>query len=294
MVIRFPSVLQPLPYSSFILSLAHKSSRGNRADIFVCLQSASRRRAFAALWRRREGGRAGASPRRFAYFRNHRVAHSVLECPPSAVLLRRTGGGPPPIFPEAYPTVPMLTGTAISVPGPPKLQTSYPRKWHERKPFRVVLVFRGLKHFHLPIFHPPSSILYASAMHFQKITIIGVGLLGGSIGLAVRRRKLARQTAGFVRRRASLKDCEKAGAVDFATTDLLAAVWDADLVILCAPARANASLPRGCCPALKPGAIVTDVGSVKAGVVRELETLIARSRAHFVGSHPLAGAEKTA
>ena len=46
-------------------------------------------------------------------------------------------------------------------------------------------------------------------------------------------------------------------------------------------------------PALKPGAIVTDVGSVKAGVVRELESLIAKSGAHFVGSHPMAGAEKT-
>ena len=55
-------------------------------------------------------------------------------------------------------------------------------------------------------------------MQFQKITIIGVGLLGGSIGLAVKRRKLAREVAGFVRRDASLKDCEKAGAVDYATT----------------------------------------------------------------------------
>ena len=149
------------------------------------------------------------------------------------------------------------------------------------------------KTFPSSIFHPPSSILYASAVQFRKITIIGVGLLGGSIGLAVRRRKLARQTAGFVRRRASLKDCERAGAVDFATTDLLAAVWDADLVILCAPLGQMHPLAARMLPALKPGAIVTDVGSVKAGVVRELETLIARSRAHFVGSHPLAGAEKT-
>ncbi len=59
-------------------------------------------------------------------------------------------------------------------------------------------------------------------MPFQKITIIGVGLLGGSIGLAAKKRRLAREVAGFVRRATSLKDCEKAGAVDFATTDLLA------------------------------------------------------------------------
>jgi len=90
-----------------------------------------------------------------------------------------------------------------------------------KKTFRVIRVFRGLS---ISIFHLPSSILYAAVVHFRKITIIGVGLLGGSLGLAVRRRKLARLTAGFVRRTASLKDCERTGAVDFATTDLLAAV----------------------------------------------------------------------
>ena len=130
-------------------------------------------------------------------------------------------------------------------------------------------------------------------MLFKKITIIGIGLLGGSIGLAVKRRKLARQIAGFVRRRASLKDCERAGAVDFATTDLLAAVWDADLVILCIPLAQMRSRVRAMLPALKRGAIVTDVGSVKASVVRELESLIQKSGARFVGSHPMAGAEKT-
>jgi prephenate dehydrogenase len=130
-------------------------------------------------------------------------------------------------------------------------------------------------------------------VHFRKITIIGVGLLGGSLGLAVKRRKLAGQTAGFVRRRASLKDCERAGAVDVATTDLLAAVWDADLVILCTPLAQMRSRIREMLPALKRGAIVTDVGSVKASVVRELESLVAGAGAHFVGSHPMAGAEKT-
>jgi prephenate dehydrogenase len=145
----------------------------------------------------------------------------------------------------------------------------------------------------ISIFHLPSSILYSSVVHFRKITIIGVGLLGGSIGLAVRRRKFARQTAGFVRRRASLKDCERAGAVDFATTDLPAAVWDADLVILCLPLSQMRPVVERMLPALKRGAIVTDVGSVKASVVRELELLIQKSGAHFVGSHPMAGAEKT-
>jgi prephenate dehydrogenase len=129
-------------------------------------------------------------------------------------------------------------------------------------------------------------------VQFKKITIVGVGLLGGSIGLAVRNGKLAREVAGFVRRTASLKDCERAGAVDYATTDLLAAVSSADLVILCTPLAQMRSLAQQILPALKRGAIVTDVGSVKAGVVRELESLVAKSGAHFIGSHPMAGGEK--
>lgn len=132
-------------------------------------------------------------------------------------------------------------------------------------------------------------------MRFRKITIVGVGLLGGSIGLAARRRKLVPPggVAGFVRRAARIKDCERAGAVDFATTDLPAAVWDADLVILCTPLAQMLPRVREVLPALKRGAIVTDVGSVKTGVVRDLEPLVAKTGAHFVGSHPMAGAEKT-
>ena len=130
-------------------------------------------------------------------------------------------------------------------------------------------------------------------MQFQKISVIGVGLLGGSIGLAARRRSLAREVAGFVRRAASLKDCEKTGAVDYATTDLLAAVSNADLIILCTPLSQMRSLTEQFLPALKRGAIVTDVGSAKAIVVKDVCDLIRKAGAHFIGSHPMAGAEKT-
>ncbi|MEJ0091501.1 MAG: prephenate dehydrogenase/arogenate dehydrogenase family protein [Limisphaerales bacterium] len=129
-------------------------------------------------------------------------------------------------------------------------------------------------------------------MQFQKISIIGVGLLGGSIGLAARQRKLAGEIAGFVRRPASLKDCEKTGAVDYATTDLLAAVSNSDLVVLCTPLAQMRPLAEQFLPALKRGTIVTDVGSVKAGVVRELESLVMTAGAHFIGGHPMAGGEK--
>lgn len=142
------------------------------------------------------------------------------------------------------------------------------------------------------IFHLPSSIRYAPEVRWNKITLVGVGLLGGSLGLALRRRKLAKLIAGYVRREASIKDCERAGVTDFATTDLLAAVSDADLVVLCTPLAQMKPLLNQMLPALKRGAIVTDVGSVKGSVVKDVEAMIAKAGAHFVGSHPMAGGEK--
>jgi prephenate dehydrogenase len=128
---------------------------------------------------------------------------------------------------------------------------------------------------------------------FRKIDLVGVGLLGGSLALAIRERKLAELLQGYVRRDASLAECERAGLKDFATRDLLAAVGDADLVILCTPLAQMRELIERALPAVKPGAIVTDVGSVKGSVVAEMEPLVARARAHFIGAHPMAGAEKT-
>ncbi|HEY4417262.1 MAG TPA: prephenate dehydrogenase/arogenate dehydrogenase family protein [Verrucomicrobiae bacterium] len=138
-----------------------------------------------------------------------------------------------------------------------------------------------------------SQFRYSPRVQFQKITIIGVGLLGGSLGLAVRKNRVAGEIAGFVRTDKAVADCEKFGATDYATTDILAAVSKADLVILCTPVAQMRSLAEQFLPALKRGAIVTDVGSVKADVVRELTPLIAKAGAQFIGSHPMAGAEKT-
>jgi len=144
----------------------------------------------------------------------------------------------------------------------------------------------------ISIFHPPALILYSLGVQFRKITIIGVGLLGGSLGLAARQRRLAKEIAGYARREKTIAECEKSGVLDYATTDLLAAVSGADFVILCTPLAQMRSLTEQFLPALKCGAIVTDVGSVKADVVRELEALVKKAGAHFVGSHPMAGGEK--
>ena len=130
-------------------------------------------------------------------------------------------------------------------------------------------------------------------MRWKKITLVGVGLLGGSLGMALRQRRLAGSVVGFVRRAASVPECEALGAVELATLDLQRAVAGAELIVLCTPIAQMRGLLVQMLPALKPGAIVTDVGSVKGSVVRDLEAVVAKAGAHFVGSHPMAGAEKT-
>jgi prephenate dehydrogenase len=129
-------------------------------------------------------------------------------------------------------------------------------------------------------------------VRWKKITLIGVGLLGGSLGMALRKRRLAGSVVGFVRRAESVEECKGCGAVNLATLDLQRAVAGAELIVLCTPLAQMRGLVEQMLPALKPGAIVTDVGSVKGSVVRDLEARVAKAGAHFVGSHPMAGAEK--
>jgi len=130
-------------------------------------------------------------------------------------------------------------------------------------------------------------------MHWQQITLVGVGLLGGSLGLAARKRRLASRVIGFVRRQASVAECEQAGACDKAEVNLEAAVRGSDFIVFCTPLAQMRELAERMLPAIKREAVITDVGSVKGSVVTELEPLFARAGAYFVGSHPMAGAEKT-
>jgi prephenate dehydrogenase len=129
-------------------------------------------------------------------------------------------------------------------------------------------------------------------MHWNQISLIGVGLLGGSLGLAAKARRLADRVVGFVRRPASVTECLQTGAVDKAELDLLKAVENADLIVLCTPIAQMPDLVLRMTPAIKPGALITDVGSVKAGLVRDLEPMAKDAAACFIGSHPMAGAEK--
>jgi prephenate dehydrogenase len=131
-------------------------------------------------------------------------------------------------------------------------------------------------------------------MHWQKIALVGVGLLGGSLGQVVRQRQLAGRVAGYVRRAKSISECLAAGAVDEAETDLHHVVGGADLIVLGTPIAQMPELVERLLPSLRSGALLTDVGSVKASLVTALEPLVAGAGvgAHFIGSHPMAGAEK--
>jgi len=130
-------------------------------------------------------------------------------------------------------------------------------------------------------------------MRWNKISLIGMGLMGGSLALAVRQAQLALKIHAYVRRDSSVTECAKLAAMDFVTLDLKEAVKDADFIVFCTPLAQMRTLAEQMRLYIKPGAVVTDVGSVKGSVVQDLEPIFQSAKAHFVGSHPMAGSEKT-
>jgi len=126
---------------------------------------------------------------------------------------------------------------------------------------------------------------------FNKIAIIGVGLIGGSLGLAVRKKRIAGEVIGIARRESSRKKALKFKAVGSATLDFKKAIKDADLVVLAVPVGKIIGLAKQAVRGMKKGAILTDVGSSKENIVRKAEK-IAGKKVHFIGSHPMAGSDK--
>ena len=125
----------------------------------------------------------------------------------------------------------------------------------------------------------------------RQVAILGVGLLGGSIGLALRSASQGSRIIGYGHRRGSLETAKEMGAIDEWRLEPEAAVADCDLVILCTPVGVFEPLIRQIAPALTKGAIVTDVGSTKRSVVRFAEAHLPGS-VRFIASHPIAGSEK--
>ncbi|MBL7069631.1 MAG: prephenate dehydrogenase [Candidatus Omnitrophica bacterium] len=125
----------------------------------------------------------------------------------------------------------------------------------------------------------------------DKVTIVGVGLIGGSIGLALKQKRLARQIIGVGHRKVSIDKAVRLKAVGQGTLDLTSGVKGADIVILATPILTMTKIVKKIAPHLKKGCIVTDVGSTKFEVVREVEKILPRG-VNFIGGHPMAGSEK--
>jgi len=126
---------------------------------------------------------------------------------------------------------------------------------------------------------------------FRKVAIIGIGLIGGSMGMALRKNRLAQEVVGVSRQHASLVHALKNGTVDKASHDIKKSVENADLIILATPVKTIIQLLPEIGKAAKRGCIIIDVGSSKTKIVEAAEKNIP-SHAFFVGCHPLAGSEK--
>jgi prephenate dehydrogenase len=132
----------------------------------------------------------------------------------------------------------------------------------------------------------------STSVHFKQATIIGVGLIGGSLGMILKRDGLADAVVGVGRRVENLRTAVELGAIDRYVSDARGGVRDADLVILATPVDTYERHLKEWGPVLKAGTIVSDVGSVKGSLVKRAERLLP-DNVRFVGAHPIAGKEKT-
>jgi cyclohexadieny/prephenate dehydrogenase len=128
------------------------------------------------------------------------------------------------------------------------------------------------------------------SVHFRKIALIGIGLIGSSIALAARRQGLVEVISISTRKQETLDEARELGLGDVYTLDAAEAVRGADLVIICTPVGAYEGVIKAVAPALEPGAILSDVGSVKGHVVKVLEQHVPDG-VSFIPGHPIAGTE---
>ena len=127
---------------------------------------------------------------------------------------------------------------------------------------------------------------------FEKIALVGIGLIGSSLARVIRREGLARHVAISTRSAATLARAQELGLGDSYSTDAKEAVRDADLVIVSVPVGSSGAVAAEIAPALRPGAILTDVGSTKASVIAQMQPHVPAG-VHFIPGHPLAGTEKS-
>lgn len=138
---------------------------------------------------------------------------------------------------------------------------------------------------------PRECVGALSVIRFETVAIIGVGLIGGSIGLALRKLGLAERVVGIGRRQISLRAARRVGAVHNTTIDLAKGVAEADLVIVCSPVGWIVEHVRAAAESCPPETLITDTGSTKQSIVDALDEGLPRG-CRFLGGHPFAGSEK--
>lgn len=127
---------------------------------------------------------------------------------------------------------------------------------------------------------------------FNFVTIIGVGLIGGSLGLDIKKKRLAGKIIGYGRSKKNLRVALKRKIIDEAVSDLRRAIKKSDLVLVCVPVRTSEKLLPLIAKWARPGALVMDVGSTKEQIVKKAGRIFPPAL-HFVGCHPLAGTEQS-
>lgn len=132
-----------------------------------------------------------------------------------------------------------------------------------------------------------------SEPQFKKIVVFGVGLIGGSFALALRRADAVGEVVGFGRSAATLEQAQQLGIIDRIGSDVAAEVRDADIVLLATPVGQMAELMARIAPHLGSHTLVTDGGSTKGDVVAAARANMSGKVAQFVPAHPIAGAEKS-
>jgi prephenate dehydrogenase len=129
--------------------------------------------------------------------------------------------------------------------------------------------------------------------NLNKLVIFGVGLIGGSVALALKRAAAAPHVVGVGRSGESLQAALDLGVIDAAETDAKPALTDADMVIIAAPVAQTAAILAAITPHLSSRTVITDVGSTKTDVIHNAQAILGDKISQFVPGHPIAGAEKS-
>ncbi len=136
---------------------------------------------------------------------------------------------------------------------------------------------------------PEEGASEIAALADKVVAIMGLGLMGGSLGLALASRSACKAVCGYARREETRKLAIEMGSVNSVFADPAEAVAQADIVVFCTPVLSTIALANQCCSRLNSDVLVTDVGSTKAQLAAELGSMPGT----FIGSHPIAGSERT-